>query len=218
MKNRIAALLLALILVLAPCGVRAESEFLLELTDPDTFLTEYAEDAVPLEQSETLHVAYRVSDANSLNENVDAYWMVRFELALENKTTERLEGLTFTIHLNEQMQKIMPVGSWWIEPVSLNACTAEDLSSQTDYEWTTLIDLTSLGMTRGLTLEDFYQVMFEVTWEDGSEILRVSPETAVSAADDLLAPLAEECGTLDEEVVRQMNEAGAAARIRSFGE
>lgn len=217
--KKLVLLCLALLLCLPPRLAHAESSFQVELSNPDTFFEEHMEDATPFDQSETLDMGYRVSNARHLGKSGEDYWHVRFELVLSNKTYRTLENLEFTAHFPEKLQLLTPGGSWLVYPFRLNAKNPKDLSYMAEYEWTTLIDLISLGMTDGLTLDDFYSVLFEITWKGGSEILCVSPENRAAAAEsDLLSPLADGCTLLDEETVAALNEAGVAARVRHYGE
>lgn len=73
MKHRITGLLLALLLLLTPCAAWAESESLLELTAPDTFLAEHAEDAVLPEESNPFDAYYRVVDLNPISDRGERF-------------------------------------------------------------------------------------------------------------------------------------------------
>lgn len=216
MKRYLLAILLVLLL---PCAARAETPFVTESGGLDSFLTDHAEDALPAGESETFDARFRVLDLNPVSDRGERFWLVRFELALSNRTNRLLREVQFTAHLDETLQKTLGSAVWYNEPVTLAAYTEADYSCAISYEWEALVELVSVGVEGGVGLEDFQRVMFEVSWKGGSEILSFSPETDVELAQSsLFMPIPEGCGELSEDTIAQINAAGEAARIQKYGE
>lgn len=216
MKRYLLAILLVLLL---PCAARAETPFVTESGNLDPFLTDHAEDALPAGQSETFDARFRVLDLNPVSDRGERFWLVRFELALSNRTNRPLREVQFAAHFDETLQKTLGSAVWYNEPVTLAAHTEADYSCAISYEWEALVELVSVGVEGGVGLEDFQRVMFEVSWKGGSEILSFSPEMDRELAQSsLFMPVPEGCGALSEDTIAQINEAGEAARIQKYGE
>lgn len=200
--------LLVLLLVLTICPARAEEEFSSRVSNLDTFLTDHAEDAVPLDKSGTFDIQFRALDLNPASDRGERYWLIRYELVMTNQTSKKLNDVQFTAHFDEQMQKVLASSIWYNEPITLGTPSATDCARGAIYEWEALVDLRCVSVEGGVSLDDFYHIMLEITWKDGSEILYITPDSqALAAPDEHFSPIPDGCTVLDADAIARINEA-----------
>ena len=205
-RHMLFSILILIFLIVSP--VSAEEKFSSKVSNLDTFLTDYAEDAVSLDKSETFDIQFRVLDLNPASDRGERYWLIRYELVMTNQTSNKLNDLQFTVHFDEQMQKVLANSIWYNEPITLGTPSATDCARGAIYEWEALVDLQSVSVEGSVSLDDFYHIMLDVTWKGGREILYVTSDSqALAAQNELFAPIPDGCSVLDEDAIARINEA-----------
>lgn len=204
--------MLILLLAIMICPARAEEIPHVEaLSDPDLFYEEHLTDSILSDQSERFAVQYRVLDLSGLKGQSPAGSRgVRLQLVLYNLTDQPLKDVQFRLHLNERLQLLLGYPLWESGPVTLNVKNENDHSNGLVCVWDTYVRVGLLRETGLLEQNDFSDVMLELTWKGGSEILHITPETAMpEGLDELaLAPIPDGAFLMDGERVRQLNMAG----------
>ena len=199
-------ILILIVLIVSP--VFAEEEFLSKVSNLDTFLTDHADDAVSLDKSETFNIQFRALDMNPASDRGERYWLIRYELVMTNQTSKKLDDVQFTVHFDEQMQKVLASSIWYNEPITLGTPSSTDCARGAIYEWEALVDLQSVSVEGGVSLDDFYNVMLEITWKGGREILYVTPDSqALTAPDEHFSAIPDGCTVLDADAIARINEA-----------
>lgn len=164
-----------LLLALMPGAFAAEVEAILE--NGDRFYEEHLEEALPASESRTFEVGYRVCWPEDAQTDVPETATIQYDLILTNKTGQALKDLRFTAHFPESMQMALAAPNWYNEPMELGAAQPEGVSDTVVYTWNPFVMLKDLAIVGEVPLSDFYDMLLEVEWEGGGEILRLDPDS-----------------------------------------
>ncbi len=142
--------LIYLMLLLLPCAALCE-----EPAPYDVL----SEKALPLAESETFDACYRVVEADG---------QLFLELSLDNKTDKALKNVQFEFYPCRALAAALQNTQWYNEKQTLK--TGDETPRCIIYTWSPAFTRPNL-----LSLDCLYDMIFEITWRGGSEILRVSP-------------------------------------------
>lgn len=173
--GKAAALLMGLLLAFSPVGPALGAEAVLE--NGDRFYEEHLEEALPASESQTFEVGYRVCWPEDGQTDVPETATIQYDLILTNKTGQALKDLRFTAHFPESMQMALAAPHWYNEPMTLGAAQLEGVSDTVVYTWNPFVMLKDLAIVGEVPLSDFYDMLLEVEWEGGGEILRLDPDS-----------------------------------------
>ena len=173
--GKAAALLMGLLLAFSPVGPALGAEAVLE--NGDRFYEEHLEEALPAPESRTFEVGYRVCWPEDAQTDVPETATIQYDLILTNKTGQALKDLRFTAHFPESMQMALAAPHWYNEPMELGAAQPEGVSDTVVYTWNPFVMLKDLAIVGEVPLSDFYDMLLEVEWEGGGEILRLDPDS-----------------------------------------
>lgn len=173
--GKAAALLMGLLLAFSPVGLALGAEAVLE--NGDRFYEEHLEEALPAPESRTFEVGYRVCWPEDAQTDVPETATIQYDLILTNKTGQALKDLRFTAHFPESMQMALAAPNWYNEPMELGAAQPEGVSDTVVYTWNPFVMLKDLAIVGEVPLSDFYDMLLEVEWEGGGEILRLDPDS-----------------------------------------
>lgn len=173
--GKAAALLMGLLLAFSPVGPALGAEAVLE--NGDRFYEEHLEEALPASESQTFEVGYRVCWPEDGQTDVPETATIQYDLILTNKTGQALKDLRFTAHFPESMQMALAAPHWYNEPMELGAAQPEGVSDTVVYTWNPFVMLKDLAIVGEVPLSDFYDMLLEVEWEGGGEILRLDPDS-----------------------------------------
>lgn len=173
--GKAAALLMGLLLAFSPVGPALGAEAVLE--NGDRFYEEHLEEALPASESRTFEVGYRVCWPEDAQTDVPETATIQYDLILTNKTGQALKDLRFTAHFPESMQMALAAPHWYNEPMELGAAQPEGVSDTVVYTWNPFVMLKDLAIVGEVPLSDFYDMLLEVEWEGGGEILRLDPDS-----------------------------------------
>lgn len=173
--GKAAALLMGLLLAFSPVGPALGAEAVLE--NGDRFYEEHLEEALPASESRTFEVGYRVCWPEDAQTDVPETATIQYDLILTNKTGQALKDLRFTAHFPESMQMALAAPNWYNEPMELGAAQPEGVSDTVVYTWNPFVMLKDLAIVGEVPLSDFYDMLLEVEWEGGGEILRLDPDS-----------------------------------------
>lgn len=173
--GKAAALLIGLLLAFSPVGLALGAEAVLE--NGDRFYEEHLEEALPAPESRTFEVGYRVCWPEDAQTDVPETATIQYDLILTNKTGQALKDLRFTAHFPESMQMALAAPNWYNEPMELGAAQPEGVSDTVVYTWNPFVMLKDLAIVGEVPLSDFYDMLLEVEWEGGGEILRLDPDS-----------------------------------------
>lgn len=173
--GKAAALLMGLLLAFSPVGPALGAEAVLK--NGDRFYEEHLEEALPAPESRTFEVGYRVCWPEDAQTDVPETATIQYDLILTNKTGQALKDLRFTAHFPESMQMALAAPNWYNEPMELGAAQPEGVSDTVVYTWNPFVMLKDLAIVGEVPLSDFYDMLLEVEWEGGGEILRLDPDS-----------------------------------------
>lgn len=173
--GKAAALLMGLLLAFSPVGLALGAEAVLK--NGDRFYEEHLEEALPAPESQTFEVGYRVCWPEDAQTDVPETATIQYDLILTNKTGQALKDLRFTAHFPESMQMALAAPNWYNEPMELGAAQPEGVSDTVVYTWNPFVMLKDLAIVGEVPLSDFYDMLLEVEWEGGGEILRLDPDS-----------------------------------------
>ena len=173
--GKAAALLMGLLLAFSPVGPALGAEAVLE--NGDRFYEEHLEEALPAPESRTFEVGYRVCWPEDAQTDVPETATIQYDLILTNKTGQALKDLRFTAHFPESMQMALAAPNWYNESMELGAAQPEGVSDTVVYTWNPFVMLKDLAIVGEVPLSDFYDMLLEVEWEGGGEILRLDPDS-----------------------------------------
>lgn len=173
--GKAAALLMGLLLAFSPVGPALGAEAVLK--NGDRFYEEHLEEALPASESQTFEVGYRVCWPEDAQTDVPETATIQYDLILTNKTGQALKDLRFTAHFPESMQMALAAPHWYNEPMTLGAAQPEGVSDTVVYTWNPFVMLKDLAIVGEVPLSDFYDMLLEVEWEGGGEILRLDPDS-----------------------------------------
>lgn len=173
--GKAAALLMGLLLAFSPVGLALGAEAVLK--NGDRFYEEHLEEALPAPESRTFEVGYRVCWPEDAQTDVPETATIQYDLILTNKTGQALKDLRFTAHFPESMQMALAAPNWYNEPMELGAAQPEGVSDTVVYTWNPFVMLKDLAIVGEVPLSDFYDMLLEVEWEGGGEILRLDPDS-----------------------------------------
>ena len=197
-------------------GMTERGVFEVGLRNQDDFQTEHAQEAIPYRSSEYCDVHYRVLNLNQESDRGERYWLLRFDLLIFNKTHQEMCDFTMNVHFPESLQSVLANSRWYTEPVRLGPFSETDYSHGVEYRWEALVDLPTLGILGDVSLDDFYDVLIDIAWKGGGEILRVSGDSELT--DDWILKEDKAAARLSQEDVACMLEEGIRQRKKWFGE
>lgn len=187
--KKILLILLVLSLLIPAGGCIAESTFDVGpgldygVKFYDRMLERHYDNAIPYQESEIFDVHYCVQD-NKAEEKfqyvqegdaLPRYRSVYIEYSLRNKTSETLSNCYAVLHGNLSSQYLSIFDSIHHEPHDMGPYGSKNpngVSSGASF-WVDLSDVTIAG---GVTLDTFYDVLIEVCWDEGEELLLVTSE------------------------------------------
>lgn len=204
--GKAAALLMGLLLAFSPVGPALGAEAVLE--NGDRFYEEHLEEALPASESQTFEVGYRVCWPEDGQTDVPETATIQYDLILTNKTGQALKDLRFTAHFPESMQMALAAPNWYNEPMELGAAQPEGVSDTVVYTWNPFVMLKDLAIVGEVPLSDFYDMLLEVEWEGGGEILRLDPDSVWIPRE--MEEALEDYPALDQAKVDAMMEEGRA--------
>ncbi len=182
------------------------------LANGDPFYAEQYENAIPASESRVFEIGYRVCSVPEQPEKGEEIQydvhVVQYDLVLINKTGKKLDNVRFTAHFKDALQIVLASPEWYNEPVSLGASREDGLPVAAAYTWNPFVILKDLGTLGAVELSDFYDMLIEVAWEGGEEVIRLDQET-VFLPEGAAASL-EAYEPLGSEEVEAMLEAGLA--------
>lgn len=132
--------------------------------------------------------------------------VVQYDLVLVNKTGKALRNVHFTAHFKGALQIVLASPEWYNEPVNLGASRKGDLPVGAAYSWNPFVILKDLGTLGAIELEDFYDMLIDITWDGGQEVIRLDQEAA--SAPESAASSLEVYEPLGREEVEEMLETG----------
>lgn len=204
MKGLVSAGLAVLLLMSGSLGAQA-AQIEGTLKNGDAFYAERVQDAILPSESVALEVGYRVSLPEDAQSDVPNVRTLRYELALVNKTGQSLKELRFTAHFPESLQKVLAAPNWYNEPMALEA-GRQGFSDTVVYTWEPFVMLEDLGILGSAELADFYEMLIEVEWAGGGEVIRLNQDCA-EMPEEIQAVL-EERPALDQAQLDDMMAAG----------
>lgn len=204
--GKAAALLMGLLLAFSPVGLALGAEAVLK--NGDRFYEEHLEEALPASESRTFEVGYRVCWPEDAQTDVPETATIQYDLILTNKTGQALKDLRFTAHFPESMQMALAAPHWYNEPMELGAAQPEGVSDTVVYTWNPFVMLKDLAIVGEVPLSDFYDMLLEVEWEGGGEILRLDPDSVWIPRE--MEEALEDYPALDQAKVDAMMEEGRA--------
>ncbi len=200
------------VFMLALSGTALSEGIQTVLADGDPFYAERYGNAIPASESRAFEIGYRVCSVPEQPEKGDSIQydvhVVQYDLVLVNKTGKALRNVRFTAHFKDALQIVLTSPEWYNEMVNLGASQEEGLPVGAAYSWNPFVILEDLGMLGAIELEDFYDMLIEVAWEGGEEVIRLDQES-VFLPEGAVASL-EAYEPLDREEVEAMLEAGIA--------
>lgn len=161
----------------------SETEAMRKAAD-DFYDTEY-EHAISSSDSSTFEIGYRVCKVSDVIPTPEDTRLIQYDLVLMNKTDKLLKDLRFTAHFRDSLQIILASPNWYNEPMNLGARNQDEVPSSVIYTWNPLVVLPDLGLIEEIELTDFYDMLLEVKWKGGSELIKLNtgsvgtPEQAV---------------------------------------
>lgn len=171
-------ILLCAVLTLGLCSgvalAEEDSSDIVELAEMDALYEALLNDALPYAQSEHFSIAFRVCEGE--HEDQEYLTPVLFQLDVTNTSDRTLQDFSMTAHLNPTLQTLLVSSTWYNEPLDLGAQDSETAPRGITYSWDALLDLRTAAMLDGVQAETFYDMVIELSWKGGSEVLRIAPE------------------------------------------
>lgn len=147
---------------------------IVDLVNQDALYEALLNDALPYAQSEHFDIAFRVCEGEYEDQ---AYLSpILFQLDVMNVSDKTLQDFSMTAHPNPTLQALLVSSIWYNEPLDLGTQDSETAPKGITYSWDALIDLRTAAMLDGVQAETFYDMVIELTWKGGSEVLRITPE------------------------------------------
>ncbi len=187
----------------------------------DRMLERHLDDAIPYQESETFEVLYRVRDTSASvcpefewidGDELPAYRNFDIEVLLRNKTPQTLSNLYIRLHGRLDAQYLSVLDSVLIDPHDMGPVGSHNKSG-IGAGASTSIDLRDAALTGGLTTDTFYDVLIEVCWDEGEELLLVTSEDleAIMASDDAWRNVEGfSANHIDQEEIDEMNDVAYA--------
>lgn len=176
------------------------------LITADDFYDQQYENAVAACDSDTFEIGYRVCKvADELQTEKDVR-LIQYDLILTNKTDKTLNDLCFAAHFRDSLQIILANPNWYNEPMDLGSADQDEIPSTVIYTWNPFVVLKDLGALQTMELTDFYDVLLEITWQDGSELILLDT-SSVNIPERVSNSLTENL-PFDEEELASMIECG----------
>lgn len=205
--KRTMAFALMLIFCLCPLALAEEAD---ESMADDTFYEEYASEVPLYTDSSLFDIRFCVFDDPDAEPERDELHGVMFAVAVTDVNSNYPE-FKMTVHLNPTLRSVLVSSEWYNEPFNLYAPDSGKVPHAAIYTWQTLVDLRTVAALGGLKTGDFYDVVLELTWKGGSEILRVSgDDIEAMLAEDWVEDNADTRVRLDDQVVQDINESASA--------
>ena len=171
-----------------------------EMKKMDQFFIDEYEDALWPEESETFEIGYLVSRVLDQPEQGPAIdrdvYVIRYDLVLMNKSGKQLDNVSFTAHLPECLQIMLASPVWYNEPVDLGKNRKGALPPGAAYTWMPFILPEEARELENLDYSMFYDMVIEITWDSGREVVKLSQATA--AIPDSIEISLETDGPFDE--------------------
>ena len=202
----------ALLLILSASGIclAEESGSGAMLKDPDLFYEEHVDEAVPYADSRFFDVSYGVYDDAQTETGRDELRGLLFVLVVENGGEQTCSDFKMTAHLNPRLQAALAVSDWYNEPFDLYGKEGDKVPFGIDYTWQALLDLRSVAQLGGLETRDYYDMLIELTWKGGGELLRVSGDDIQAALDGQAGEA--DSARVDDALAEEINRLAAAYR------
>ncbi len=178
MKRICLLLVLAMLFLRVSDPARCEAE----RKNMDRFFMDEYEDALWPEESETFEIGYLVSRVLDQPEQGPAIdrdvYVIRYDLILVNKSGKQLDNVYFAAHLPEYLQIMLASPVWYNEPVDLGKDQTGALPPGAAYTWMPFVLPEEAGELENLDFSMFYDMVIEITWDGGREIVKLSHATA----------------------------------------
>jgi len=161
-------LLLACLLALMAFAGAAEND---DMTDA------LRAEAISPDQSGTFTISYWVCRLQSEEDEWDTGGL-HYELVLVNQTGRGLRNVRFTAYLSEPLRAILVSPTWYNEPVRLGAAEGGELPLGAGFGWSPAVVREELAEREDISLDDFYDMLVEIVWSGGREVIRLDREAA----------------------------------------
>ena len=176
------------------------------LSSADPFYDQQYENAVPIGDSRFFEIGYRVCKLPEERQTTEGVRSIQYDLILTNKTDAVLKDVSFTAHFKDSLQMVLAAPSWYNEPMDLGAAHQEGAVSTVIYTWNPFVVLRDVGRLKDIKLTDFYDLLIEIQWSTGREVIRFDADS-VNIPEYASKSLAEEA-PLDEMELSSMIEQG----------
>lgn len=172
----------------------------------DDFYDQQCVNAVPACDSSTFEIGFRVCKIPEELQTEDDSRVIQYDLILTNKTDETLNDLRFAAHFRDALQIVLTNPIWYNEPMNLGSANQDSIPSSVIYTWNPLVMLTELDVLRAMEPTDFYDILLEITWQGGSELIVL--DAACASIPEQAIDTLTEAMPLDEEELAAMIEHG----------
>ena len=172
----------------------------------DDFYDQQYENAVPARDSDTFEIGFRVCKIPEELQTEKDSRVLQYDLILTNKTDETLNNLRFAAHFRDSLQIVLTSPNWYNEPTDLGGANQDSIPSTVIYTWNPVVALMDLDVLRAMEPADFYDILLEITWQGGKELILLDDSCVniPEGANDSLT----EAMPLDDEELATMIERG----------
>ena len=196
MRNLAFIVIVIVAIIVQPLQVFADEE-ILTIKNPDCFYDDRFDEAVTVYDSQFFDIGYRVTKVPAELQTVEGVWTIQYELTLTNKTDKLLDNLSFAAHFPESMQMVLAVPRWYNEPVNVGVLDESPAAATVIYTWEPFVLLPEVGMLPEISVREFYEMLIEISWNGGNEIIHLDmasvniPEIIANAVQTEYAPFDE---------------------------
>jgi len=213
MRKLAIVFVLIIAIIAQPLPVLADEE-VLTIKNPDRFYYDYFNEAVTVYDSQYFDIGYRVTKVPAEMQAVEGVWTIQYELMITNKTDKTMDNLSFAVHFPETMQMVLAVPRWYNEPVDIGVLKESLAAATAIYTWNPFVLLPEVGMLPEINVSEFYEMLIEISWNGGSEIIHLDM-AAVNIPEKIEKAVRTEFAPFDESELMNMIEM-SSAMICSF--
>lgn len=174
------------------------------LKNADDFYYLHYKEAVSIEESNYFEIGFRVCKIPEEMQGIAGVRLIRYDVVLTNMSGHVMKDLRFKAHLKEPLQVVLAAANWYNEPMTLYALGHEAGASTVIYTWTPFVVLRDLENYETIELGDFYDMLLEITWKGGREIVRL--DSFAAKIPEIVNNALEELEPLDEAELNSMCE------------